>query len=149
MPPSREFKLVFDEDWIAALCAHLHISIPYTIKLDIRGQNKTMGQIDYGKRVIKLYLGINWYAGTRLTFVKNEILVTLLHEFRHAHQQENWSAKELEADASLPYGLKRTEKDAEQWANANRENWRGLFAIKPVSGSKLGRLSAAEGRARA
>lgn len=155
MPPSREFKIEFDQDWKDALEAHLCLVAPVRIKQHllpghhkVKMKGRLHGLWESQTRTITIVTAVDLYQGSSLIHVKKDLLHTLLHEYRHAHQHDTWDPEVLLADAQLPYGMQICEKDAEEWADKNASEWGGLFRIRPVSGSRLGRLAAAEERAR-
>lgn len=146
MPPSRDYKIEFDRDWLDLLEAHLGLSGPVTIKINLlkydhRVTQPLRGLWDCVRRVITLHIHNDIFGASPLRYVKRDILETLLHEYRHAYQQDNWS-RDAFADE------RRCEADAIKWSNEVLDDWPGLFRIRPVSHSNLSRLGAAERRVR-
>jgi hypothetical protein len=152
----RDFKIEWNSEALSELHRALNLSLPVVIKEDL-GAKAAVACASYRNagRVCTIYMSRSMFAGTRLTYVKNDLLVSVLHEFRHAHQFDTWDPKRIEEGGNLLLGGSMLvhwnpamEKDAEEWSKQQRDNWRHLFKIKPVVKSSFGKLSAAEARVR-
>lgn len=81
--------------------------------------------------------------------LKKQVVMTYLHECRHAHQHEHWPPEKWAAELALPYARRPSEIDAESWAKANWREWADVLTIRRVtSTSRFGKLSAAAERAK-
>jgi hypothetical protein len=91
---------------------------------------------------------------SRLSGITTEVLITLLHELRHAHQYDTWPATRTAGKIIVRHGRathynEEMERDAEDWAKQNAARWRRLVKVKPkYAVSTLRRLAAAEASAR-
>jgi hypothetical protein len=93
---------------------------------------------------IRLVVGRPKQGADRLLFAHNEIVRTLLHEFKHVQQFQNWSSEEWERDGLQTYGSCRSEHEANEFANANYQKWRSIITLKRPMKSRLSKLSVAE-----
>jgi len=93
---------------------------------------------------IRLVLGRPSQLGSRLTFVQHDIVKTLLHEIKHVQQFQNWTREEWERDKLQSYGSSRAEAEANEFAEANYQEWRNIVTVRRPTKSRLSRLSSAE-----
>lgn len=82
----------------------------------------------------------------RIIETTKHLLVTFLHEMRHAHQHVHWGSDKfgLPEDGWHSYWDSREEVDARAWSEGAAENYKGLVRIsrRKVGGvSGLGRMS--------
>ena len=135
---------------LAKLCEDLQLHSPVTIRFDygspigrasyIEGPVVLGGTYSPRDRVVTMYMDGLDSATKRLPFIVKQLRRIILHEFRHAHQFDNWLPNRL--------GDEFIEPDADAWALANANKYINLFKVKRQVKSKLGRLSAAEERVR-
>lgn len=93
-------------------------------------------------RWIKLNLRVESFTNSRLLAVTREVVITLLHEYRHAYQYDHWTPKQLADKETL-------EQDAERWAVQNAARWLRIGHVKPKRVySPMRGLSKAEARVR-
>lgn len=83
-----------------------------------------------GAREIRLFLKTSNLQTSQLREVRTRIAFVLLHEFRHAYQDDHWDAAKLVKDAQLPYGMQKQECDANEWAAENVANFRDLVKLR-------------------
>lgn len=138
----RDIKLTINPVIQGDLEAELRIKTPVVVKLDygaalLNGRRiHGLYEKKNGQPIVTIHLAVDWYSGTALHIVKRELLVTVLHEFRHAHQFDNWPQDKWKEHIIEP--------DAEKWAQQNTAKWTRLIQIRPVTRSSLSRLSTKE-----
>jgi hypothetical protein len=147
MPPSRELTIVVNEAVKAKLEEHLRLSGPCQIVVRSERQNRLYGMYEPHSRTVTIHLGSDILAGSHLLHVNRKVIETLLHEFRHAHQYDNWDPEKLARDERRAYHLKDVEEDANDWSSRNVSTWIKLARVSRKSPSVFGaqnrRLAAA------
>lgn len=81
------------------------------------------------RRYIRVLLRASGLQTSALREVRNRLTFVLLHEFRHAHQEDHWETRALIKDDKLPYGMQKQEKDANEWAAQNVPLFRDLVKL--------------------
>ena len=77
--------------------------------------------------------------------LKEQMVITFLHECRHAHQHEYWKPEQWASELLIPYEAKPSEKDAEGWAKINWRIWTDVLTVRRITKhSRFGKLSAAQ-----
>lgn len=136
MPPSPRIKATLDEHMFEQVCTQLNI-LPPTIKFKNgeRAGKKAWGDYNRTTNHINLYLGVSSYEYDALRFAQTEAVRTMLHELRHAWQQQH---RPDMYDSTIA-----VETDAEGWAQEQVASWVNLVRLSrsfPNSGfSRLGR----------
>lgn len=144
MPPSREFHIEINEAELVSITEELGLKRPVQIHVLNRPSGRLHGEWLAAQRLITLETGLDFFQYDRLLHVKHEIVETLLHELRHAHQDDTWARARL-ADAHIPYALRETEIDATRWAKGNTTKHANLIRIRAKgTRSVLSRISSAE-----
>lgn len=145
MPPSREFTFELNEDVARKLEEHLQLKGQVRVKTLRHRSGRLHGDYNVAARLITLQLGVELFTNSRLAAIQTEVLKTLLHEYRHAHQYDTWDPKRIARDKDRPYQLRDIEVDAERFAEEAVSRWKGLGRVRPKgTASRLRRLSAAE-----
>jgi hypothetical protein len=111
-----------------------------------RDGRQIYGQAQRDPQRIFIYLCITHYDTARFRDVQRELVVTLLHELKHLHQFSTWTHDQWAKDDLLPYSFKVSERDAENFAQAQAGKWMDVAKVKRVYRSSLTRLSEAESR---
>lgn len=150
MPPSREFKVDLDEHALIEVTTELNLKNPITVHVARHETGQRHGDWVGGTtRTITLYPGIKLLQNSGLRAAHLEITTTLLHELRHAYQDDHWSQERRDLDRKRPYTLREGERDAEDWATKSTHRYRSLVRIRPKpTKGPLGRLVKAEAQAR-
>ena len=149
MPPSREFKIEVNETALAELAADLELKLPVTIHVAGIATAKLHGEWYGPSRTIVLYPGLQMFQLSGLRACQLEITRTLLHELRHAHQDDHWDVERRAKDERRPYAMRECERDAEGWAESSASRFGHLVGLRPKgTRSNLGRLAKAEATVR-
>lgn len=149
MPPSREFTFAMNEEVQRELEAALGLKAPVRVVFRSERQGRLHGTYLPLTRTVTINLGVELFINSRLSAVNNEVIRTLLHEFRHAHQFDTWDAKRIKRDLDRPYHAQEVEADANSFAEFGVRRWSRLGRVRPKGRtSNLGRLSAAERKVR-
>jgi len=149
MPPSREFKIEVNETALAEVAADLELKFPVTIQVARNATAKLHGEWHGHNRTIVLYPGLEMFQLSGLRACQLEITHTLLHELRHAHQDDHWDAERRARDAQRPYAMRECERDAEDWAKSSASRFGHLIRLRPKgTRSTLRRLAKAEATVR-
>jgi hypothetical protein len=157
MPPSPILTVSINPAKLAEVIALLGLEDPPRIHL-IRTPpptrhygGRTMvvyGEADYARHRVNVYTAIEQFDHERLPFVASEMGRTLLHELRHFHQLQNWSAEEREADQKKHYFTRKAEEDAENFAVQHISSFKTLVRVgRRHPSSNMSRLSATARRA--
>lgn len=145
MPPSRELVYQINEKEQKRLEDSLKLKYPVRVKVTRNPVGKIHGTYNHQARLIVLNLGKSGLAESGLRAVNVEVTLTLLHEYRHAHQHDHWTPEKIARDNKRSYKDSEMEKDAEDYAQANGLRWLSLGKVRVKSvGSSLKRLSQAE-----
>lgn len=131
MPPSPRITIKLDDERYASVCAQLGIAppsirfrdrLPRGTRLRGGASGQVFGLYRFGSNDVEVFTEIDQYGFDRLRAVNAELVITLLHELRHAwqHQSDDWKYGNLVAD----------ERDAEQYAQDHYHEWRGLLQVK-------------------
>lgn len=149
---SREFTFVLDPVIKEKLETHLGVPEYRVIFRNVvtgsidGNQKKVLGLHDGANRLITISVAHGLLTGSRLTDAHTSIIHTLLHEYRHAHQEATWPEHKWARDDKRNYRDQECEKDANEWAARNVTKWRSLGRLKVKTRSSLGRLAKAERR---
>ena len=147
-------KIIVNEDVLARLATELGIrndiyievvdSDDPGIKASIpKGYKQILGDASRLNH-IRLVVGYDDQMANRLVFAHNKIVGTLLHEIKHLQQFQDWSAADWERDELYEYGVSPAEAEANEFAAANIQKWRGIISLKRPVRSTLSKLSVAE-----
>lgn len=85
----------------------------------------------------------------RLIETTTHLLVSFLHELRHAHQHTHWAQEELAGGTELGYWESHKEVDARAWSEGAAQKYKGLIRVqrRPVGGrTGFQRMSERAGR---
>lgn len=151
MPPSPRLKATVDADELCKVCDELQLDSPPGVVFRTGQPNQRVlragrvpvcfGQYDEAKNVVIIYMGIDEYEADKLRYVQSEIVITILHELRHAYQKQHWAAEDLAADRARPYMLRKAERDAETWAVENASRFRRIVrVIRRTHGSGFSKI---------
>ena len=125
MPPSPIIKVDVDPAKMEALCEQMGLSFVPPVRFITGGANgRLYGTWDTAQKKVAIFANIDVYDFDKLSHVNLELALTLLHELRHAWQEEQhgegWCAAHvLEA-----------ENDAETFARLNVQKWRGVVRVR-------------------
>lgn len=139
MPPSPRLEVLISETKYNNVCAALDITPPtYSVHKSTRTLKGGVAYGDYNRATnhVRIFLGgIDQYEYDRLLSATNELTRTLLHELRHAWQQQHRT--------DIYDNHFAAETDAERWACQNLPVYQGIVRLKrtfPNSGfSRLSR----------
>jgi hypothetical protein len=149
MPAPPEIQVTINDPVFQKVCTDLGLKRPVSMHLK---QAPSRGYTTRGHaawdRTITIYYGLQKQELDRLPFVISQISRTILHELRHEWQFENWTEEKWEEDARYSYNIKPSEIDARDFADANLAKYRSLVRVKRLGVSRMGRLGAAEAKAR-
>lgn len=101
-----------------------------TVTLDPADAGLLNGGFNAASNSIRLYTGHarNRYQTPTTTLIA--LTRTLLHELRHRWQLEEWGVEKFAVAAgSGSYEVRRAERDARQWAEANLGRYKGLVRL--------------------
>ena len=140
MPPSPIITAALDEKRYADLCESMGLHVrPDTRFLRGSRNGKFYGVWKPAMRRIEVFYDIDEYDHNKLRFVNLELVLTLLHELRHAWQEQEHGPGWYRANVVA------AEIDAEDFATKNVQKWRGVVKVKrrfPSSGfSKLSKTA--------
>jgi len=142
---NRQLTFQIDPEAQARLESHLRLKAPVTVRVVSERSGRLHGEYDPNTRTVYLYLGADLFTNSRLLHVKQRIIQTLLHEFRHAHQFDHWPAERMHRDSLRQYGAQEREKDARDFQANSMAEWMSLGVLKVKNpASPLRRLSRAE-----
>lgn len=134
MPPSPRIEVHIDNEKLAALLKAMELSDPPTIAFRDRlprgaklsysfnGSASVFGTYSPAGHAISIYTEQKQYGFDRIRAVNAELVITLLHELRHAwqHRSPGWTHGNVAKD----------ERDAEDFAQANYHKWRGVIQLR-------------------
>lgn len=148
MPPSPTIKVEVDERMLAEVCAELDLAaIPEIRFLYHARGNKCYGDYSGISDRVRVFV-VAQYDTDRLPFVQLEVVKTLLHELRHAHQKLHMSdtySKYHESKEAFDH----CERDAEGYAERAVARWRGLCKVtRKFRGSPMSKLAKTEANVR-
>lgn len=130
MPPSPRLSAVIDQKTYEKACAELCLSEMPTVKV-ISGRRTgkaAFGDYNTETNHVRLFLGLDNYIADGLRFAQTELVRTLLHELRHAYQNEHNQAL--------------SEADAEEWAIRHVADYRNIIRLsRSYPNSGFSRLS--------
>lgn len=111
------------------------------------GESNRAGRVDQSKHLCEIELdAIERLPVTRR---KYQLIFTLLHEFRHHHQDDHWDLAKVVADKMVPYEIRPSEIDANTWAKQNYATYSDILTFRTTTpNSRFGKLSAAAERAK-
>lgn len=153
----QHIEVVINEELYAKLLAELELEArPPALSLNhsgfASGTNLAKRTVEvrgvYSPATHTVYVSTGNAALQRERIIEStkHLLVTFLHEMRHAHQHVHWGSEKfgLPEDGGHSYWDSREEVDARAWSEGAAENYKGLVRIsrRPVGGmSGLGRMS--------
>lgn len=141
----RELTFCMNEDMQRELEATLHLKAPVQVNVSTDSKRGLRGTYTPGRRIITLEIALDLFANSSLIACKREIVQTLLHEFRHAWQEDHWTPERIAKDHHRSYEDREVEKDAREYAAANVAFWLALGDLRPKRVySKLRRLAEVE-----
>lgn len=138
MPPSPRITVTLNTERYEALCASMGLLSRPPVRFITTGPaGKWYGVFRALAGTIDVFCNTNDTARDRLTFAQGRLVSTLLHELRHAWQQEQYGIDWYEKN------VVKAENDANEYAEKNRHAWRGVIRLSrthPSSGfSQLAR----------
>ena len=132
MPPSPRISLHIDPTKYAALCEDMGIAeepevyfrdrLPKGSKTTYGGSGSVFGVYSATQHRIGIFTEQKQYEYDRLRAVNAELVITLIHELRHAWQYKH-------ADGAS-WSVVRRERDAEGFAQENYHKWRGVIQLR-------------------
>lgn len=147
--PAPIITIEVNEEALERVCDTLKIPVDRTPMVVIKkqkGHTKSgmpwLGLYDSVTNTVTISLGHECYETDKLRYVKTELIVTLLHELRHAWQH-------FCGPKSLWDNTVARENDAETWAVKHVASFRDILTVRrKFHGSGMSRLNAAERKAR-
>ena len=147
-----------DQGRLLQIKRDLNIRGAIVVKFDYGFSNGFAGLANPETRELTMQLGLGQYDEYSFRKQFGELKRIFLHEIRHFHQYDNWSADVLSAGETrvlqgtggmqVVHYNPEMEADADKWAFDNAHNYSGLFRIRRRTVSKLARINSAERRAR-
>lgn len=153
-------QLTFNEARCQELYRELQLTKPVEIRVynRVRKDRKTgrfsyMGQLlsesSWTPEVHQVVVEAGMHEHLSGLKLKQQLVMTFLHECQHAHQHEHWTPEQWAAELSTPYAQKPSELDAEGFAKMNWRRYSDVLTVKRVTAnSRFGKLSAAAERAK-
>lgn len=132
MPPSPRLKLALNEERYAELCEAMGLSepppvrfrdrLPKGVKTTYGGNGSVFGVYSPATNAVSIFTEQKQYGYDRIRAVNAELVITLLHELRHAwqHKSGQWTHGNVVRD----------ERDAEGYAQENYHRWRGVISLR-------------------
>ncbi len=148
----RTFYPTLNEECWEQIKADLGLSKDVTIKLDhattvvndcsyVAGEALIYGRYNHLTNTVTLFVGHDRFRTMKLSQLKRTLVVTALHEIRHAWQYQNWTLEQYSQDQLV-------EPDACNWSELHAMKYIRLIDLNSKVKSSLSRLSAAEERIR-
>lgn len=144
MPPSPIITVTADPRIFHKVCIDLEIEPPrLVIKRDTKA-SKAYGICARDGKSISLFTNMDEYDRNRLMHVQSELVITLLHELRHAWQAKHAPEKYLIYHTDIS-AKQWCEYDAENWATVHHTTYRGIVTVKRrFPHSRMSQLAKAE-----
>lgn len=132
MPPSPRITLHIDQHKLAELCSAMELRtipevqlrdrLPRGVKTTYSGSGSVFGVYSPAEHRVGIFTEQKQYEYDRLRAVNAELVITLIHELRHAwqHQSDEWTHGNVVRD----------ERDAEGFAQENYHKWRGVIQLR-------------------
>ena len=143
MPPEK-VKVRVNDRVVGVIANHLELRDPPRIVIRRHNEHATKGRYSTESNLITLNLNLNSWNGEGIGKIKRDLVFTILHEFRHAHQLEHWGAEQIARDMQLPYHERNVERDANWWAEEHTLKYLPLFDVKRRVSSRMKAQAAAE-----
>lgn len=132
MPPSPRLKVHIENEKLAALLKDMGLSEPPTVafrdhiprgaKTTYSGSGSIFGVYSPAAHSVTIFTEQKQYEFDRLRAVNAELVITLLHELRHAWQ--------FKCANGASWSVVRQERDAEAFAQENYHKWRGVIQLR-------------------
>lgn len=144
MGASPTVKVTLDERVLTEVCSELDLAAIPSIRFlyHARG-NRCYGDYNGTLNRVRIFI-VGQYDADGLRFVQLEVVKTVLHELRHAHQkQHNPEVYSKYHDSKEAFDW--CERDAEGYAETAVARWRGLATVKrKFHGTAMSKLAQAE-----
>ncbi|MBA2726506.1 MAG: hypothetical protein H0U53_10990 [Actinobacteria bacterium] len=146
MPPSPRITARLDEPKFALLCESLGLKAAPTVQIRTAASSdggiRTLGEYHGYENVVKLFIGFSSDNLEKLRFLQGKLTITFLHEMRHAWQTQQWGHEAMAKARNEPYHVRRSEVDANSFAEANAHLWRNVIrVVRTQHNSNFSRLA--------
>jgi len=137
MPPAPRLKVTLVPARYSALCQSLGLTEEPPVRFVTNGKpGKFLGMYWPATNSIDIFCNFASIESGRLIHAQGELIDTLLHELKHAHQ------KQLHGSEWYRKNVVKAENEANEYAASNRHLWRGVVQLKRVQhGSAFSKLS--------
>lgn len=131
----KSYQATIDYKAMERVSAELELTQTVRVVLHHLPNKKLYGVFDPQKWIVHIYIDTqNTDAPTHVHHY--QILHTILHELRHAHQWEHWDPEVRRLDLLKPYSARQIEIDANKWADENVKACKDILKLEVISGGK-------------